>query len=73
MTTLSASDAGVYPAILFYYFFDSCTCGIGTFPGQGLHQTCSCRPMPQPPQTTESLTHGARPGIEPASSWTLRL
>ena len=53
-------------------------------PRQGPNQSCSCRPMPQPQQhgiqatsatyTTAhgnagSLTHWARPGIEPATSW----
>ena len=60
--------------------------GIGTFPGQGLIRSCSCRPSPQPQQhwiwTTfvtcaiacsnpGSVTQWARPGIEPASSGTL--
>ena len=55
-------------------------------PGQGSNQSCSCWPTPQPWQhqiwatcatytvacsNTGSLTHQARPGMEPASSQTL--
>ena len=58
--------------------------GTWKFPGEGSNGSCSCRPTPQPQQlsiwaasvtyTTAhgnagSLTHSARPGIEPASSW----
>ena len=60
-------------------------CGTWKFPGSGLNQSCSCRPMPQPQQcqiwatsatyttahNTRSLTHWARPGIERESSWIL--
>ena len=62
------------------------TCGIWRFPSLVSNWSSSCRPMPQPQQrriwamsvtyTTAhsnagSFTHGARPGIEPASSWML--
>ena len=36
--------------ILFIYFFDSCTCSVWKFLGQGLNQSCSGRPPPQPQQ-----------------------
>ena len=65
----------------FLFFFYSHTCDIGKFLGQGLNQL---QPMPQPHwiQTTSityaspcnnniSLTHLAKPGIEPVSSQTL--
>ena len=57
--------------------------GIWRFPGQGSNRSCSHRPTPQPQQrgiqaasatyttahgNARSLTHGARPGIEPATS-----
>ena len=56
--------------------------GIWRFPGQGSNQSCSHRPTPEPQQrgiraasatytTAGSLTHWARPGIEPATSWFL--
>ena len=66
-----------------FFPFQGCTHGIWRVPGQGSNQSCSCRPAPQPQQrciralsatyTTAhgnagSLTHGARPGMEPASS-----
>ena len=56
------------------------------FPGYGLHRNCSCQSTPQPQQcqiqaasatytiahgNARSLTHWARPGIEPMSSWIL--
>ena len=62
------------------------SCGIWRFPGQGSNGTCRCRPTPEPEQhgiqaesatyTTahgniRSLTHRARRGIEPATSWFL--
>ena len=62
------------------------TCGIWGFPGQGSDGSCSCWPTPQPQprqiqaasmtcttvhSNARSLTHGARPGIEPATSWLL--
>jgi len=58
--------------------------GIWRFPAYGSNQSCSHQPTPQPQQcgigatsTTYitahgnawSLTHWARPGIEPAASW----
>lgn len=70
----------------FFFFFYSCTCGIQRFPGYGLNQSCSGQPIVQPQQcpiwaassanstacgNARSLTHWGRPGIEPASSWTL--
>ena len=54
------------------------------FPGWGLNHSCSCWPTSQPQQlgiraasatyttahgNARSLTHSARPGIKPASSW----
>ena len=60
--------------------------GIWSFPGLGSNQSCSCQPTPEPQQlgiramsatyTTAhsnvgSLTHWARPGIEPTTSWFL--
>ena len=68
------------PSFFFFSF------NIWKFPGKGSNQSCSCRPPPQPQQcrmrmtsvtyTTAlsnvgSLTHWARPGMEPASSWIL--
>ena len=62
------------------------TSGIWRFPGWELNQSCSHRPTPEPQQrriravsatyTTAhsnagSLTHWARPGIEPTTSWFL--
>ena len=58
----------------------------GKFPDLESNQSCSCQPMPQPqqcqiqarlwptpqlPATLDPLTHWARPGIEPLSSWIL--
>ena len=34
--------------VLFCFAFDSYTCSLWTFPGQGLNQSCSCHPAPQP-------------------------
>src|SRR5512137_2236721 len=60
--------------------------GIWRFPGKGLNRSCSHRPTPEPQQrgiraasatyTTAhgnagSLTHRARAGTEPATSWFL--
>ena len=60
--------------------------GIWKFPGRGQIRSCSCQPTPQPQQhgnptasatyttvhsNARSLTHWARPGIEPVSSWIL--
>ena len=70
----------------FLFSFLGHTRGIWRFPGQGSNQSFSHWPSPQPQQcqiqatsstyTTAhgnagSLTHWARPGIEPASSWLL--
>ena len=67
----------------FFLSFQGPTCGIRRFPGLQSNRSYSCRRMPEPPQrqipaasatyTTAhgnagSLTHWARPGIEPASS-----
>ena len=56
------------------------------FPGKGSNRSYGCWPMPQPQQrqilaasatyttahgNARSLTHRARPGLEPASSWML--
>ena len=56
------------------------------FPGQGSNWSYSCQPTPQPQQcqiqaisvtyttahgNTRSLTHLAKPGVKPASSWIL--
>ena len=70
----------------FFFFFKGRTCSIWRFPGQGLNRSYSCQPIPQPQQhriqatsatyttvhgNTRSLTHWARPGIEPSTSWFL--
>ena len=70
----------------FFLSFEGCTHSIWKFPGEGLNRSCSCWPTPQPQQhgiwatsatyTTAHgnmgfLTPGARPGIEPMSSWIL--
>ena len=66
------------------FVFQGRTGGIWKFPGQGSDWSCSCWPAPQPEQhgiqatsaayttaqgDTGYLTHRARPGIEPISSW----
>ena len=68
--------------LLFFFFFQGRTRGIWRFPDQGSNWSCSHQPTPQPQQcriqatastyTTAqgnagSLTHWARPRIEPAS------
>ena len=68
------------------FFFLSHTCSTWTFLGQKSNRSCSCWPRRQPRQywiqaasatypvacgNTRSLTHWARPGIEPTSSWIL--
>ena len=63
---------------LFFFFLKGCACGIWKFPDQGLNRTCHCQPQPQQCQiwttsvtytaahgNAESLTHWAKPGIEP--------
>ena len=72
--------------VFFFSFFYGCTIGIWKFPGQGVNLSCSCWPTPQPQKcgipamsvtytTAHSnagfLTHWARPGIKPTSSWIL--
>ena len=67
-------------------YFLGCSRGIWRFPGQWLNRSCSHRPTPEPQQrriramsatyTTAqgnagSLTHWARAGTEPATSWFL--
>ena len=67
----------------FFFSFYSCIWSIWKFPGQGLNQSCSCRPTPQPQQCrirvlsetyataygkAGSLTHWAGP-----SSWRHRI
>ena len=70
--------------LFFFFFpFYSHTRGIWKFPGQGSNRSYSCWPTPQPQQhqiqaesvtyatahgNTGSLTHWAKPGVEPASS-----
>ena len=62
---------------LFFSFFLGPHLGIWKFSGQGLNQTyyCQIRPASSNHSTacinTRSLTHWARPGMEPISSWTL--
>ena len=70
----------------FFFFFRAELSALWRFPGQGSNWSCSHQPMPQPqqfgiwatsatyttaPSNAGSLTHWARPGIEPASSWIL--
>ena len=71
----------------FFFFFYGFTCSIWKFPGWGSNQSYSCLSMPQPQQNgtwataailnttaqgnARSLTHCARLGTEPASSWIL--
>ena len=67
-------------------YFLGCSRGIWRFPGWGSNRSCSCRPMPESQQcriqaasatyTTAhgnagSLTHWARAGTEPSTSWFL--
>ena len=69
-----------------FWSFQDCTHSIWRFPGQGSNGSSSCQPEPQPQQhwiqavsetyttahsNAASLTHQARPGIEPAISWFL--
>ena len=77
--SITASSINVLTFSPFY----SHTCGIWRLPGQGSNRSCSCLPTPQTQQrriqatsvtymaacgNDGSLTHRARPGIEPASS-----
>ena len=64
---------------LIFHFYHR-TCVICRVPGLGSNWRCSCQPTPQPRVwaasvtysaacgSPGSLTHGARPGVEPASS-----
>ena len=69
-----------------FFSFYSHTPGIRKFPDQGLKRSCSCGLHHKPWQhwiwalssthatdcgNTGSLTYSLRPGIQPASSWTL--
>ena len=71
----------VFLAFIFLSFFP---CGIWKFPDWGSNWSCNCWPVPQPQQSqiravsaayttacdnAKFLTHWARPGIEPTSSW----
>ena len=73
-------------SVSFCLFLGPCTCGIWRFPGKGSNWSCCCQPTPQSQQcqiravsvtyTTAhgnmgSLTHWARLGMEPESSWVL--
>ena len=72
--------------IFFFLLFGAAHTAYGGSPGQGLNQSYTCRPTPEPQQrriqaasatsitvhsNTGSLTHRARLGIEPATSWFL--
>ena len=76
----------VMPFFFFPGFFQGHTHSIQKFLGQRLKRSYSYQPMPQPQQhriqarsvtyttahaNARSLTHGARPGIEPVSTWRL--
>ena len=76
----------MYHVFFFLFFCRAHTHGTRTFPGQGLSWSCSCQPTPEPQPlgiqavstayttaqgNTGSLTHRARPEMEPASSWIL--
>ena len=74
----------IHPSFSFSFsFFKGCTCSTWKFADQESNWSCSCQPMLQPQQlqiqtahgtyttahgTARALTHGAAPGIEPASS-----
>ena len=73
----------LYLSLFFFFnSFQGHTRSIWEFPSQGSNWSCCCRPKPQPQQcqspaasatyttshgNTGSLTHWARPGIEPSS------
>ena len=76
----------IFQIFFFFCLFEGHTHSIWRFPGQGSNQSCSHQPTAQPQQhqilaasatypTTHgnagSLTHWARPGIEPATPWFL--
>ena len=70
-----------------FFVFVRATYGIWKFPGEESNQSCSCWPThhsysqtrsqpylwptPQLVGTSDPLTHWARPGIRPSSSWIL--
>ena len=73
-------------ALFIYLFFRVASVAYGGSQVRGSNWSCSCQPTPQPQQcqiqvtsatyttahsNTESLTHRARPGVEPESSWML--
>ena len=79
-------DLSFFLFFFFFCLFQDCTHSIWRFPGQGLHQSCSCQPIPQPQPrriwaasstytiahgNARCLTHWERPGIELATSWFL--
>ena len=70
----------IYFLFIYFFIFQSRTCGIRRFPGQESNRSSSLQPTPQPHRgriraasgtytiahsSTGSLTHRARPGIEP--------
>ena len=72
--------------LLFFFFFRASPVTYGSLQATGSYQGYNCRPTPQPQQcgiwatsanhsvahsSARSLTHWARPGIEPACSWIL--
>ena len=72
----------------FFGLFRATPVAYGGSQARGSNQSCSCWPTPQPQQcqiqaasanctaaqgNTSSLTHWARPGIEPVSSWTSQI
>ena len=74
----------VYTFFFFLVAFWGSTHGTWRFSGEGSNRSCRCRPIPQPqqlgiqaasethttaPGNAGSLTHRARPGMEPATSW----
>jgi len=76
----------LYFLFLFFLLFRAARTGIWRFPGYGSNGSYSCRPMPQARpcliwadsaiyttahSNARSLTHWARPGIKPPSSWIL--
>ena len=79
------TNVGVVPHCWFFFFFlNSCICGIWKFLGKGSNWSCGCRTTSQPQQhriwatsvtyaivccNTRSFTHWVRLGMEPASSW----
>ena len=82
---VSALPSVLFFFLSFCHFLGHSRC-MWRFPGKGSNRSCSHRPTPQPQQrriwaasatyTTAlgnagSLTHWARPGIEPATSWFL--